>query len=55
MRVPPRRGHYVLPNWSPTVVDPLNAITRPMGVVFEPVDLGYARLDVDLACVPDMP
>ncbi len=46
---------YVLPTVSPTVLDPMNAITRPMGVEFRPVDLGYAQLAVDLACVPDMP
>lgn len=46
---------YVKPNVPPSTLDPMNAITRPMGIEFQPVDLGYATLDVDLACVPDMP
>lgn len=46
---------YVKPNVPPSTLDPMNAITRPMGIEFQPVDLGYTTLDVDLACVPDMP
>lgn len=46
---------YVSAVMPPTKVDPMNAITRPMGITFQPVDLGYATLDVDLACVPDVP
>ena len=33
----------------------MNAITAPAGLAFDVIDLGYANMNVDLSCVPDMP